>query len=391
MTTTTTINQSHFGEILVAERARLLGLCTYLTGDPESAEDVVQEVMLEAWRSFGKLRDPNAMAAWLNGIVRNVYARWQRTRGREAMVLLHDVQSDGDVDSRLETVAEDFDLEVALERHELALLLDRALALLPATTREVLIGKYIAESRHAELAQRLGLTENAVTVCLHRGKVALRKVLTTKLRSEAEAFGLVTTTDEWVETRLWCPTCGQRRIMGKLTATELLLRCPTCTIEPKDYLLHYNWSGSPTPFGQVKGFRPILKQLASQMYQHWMSTLQRGEYLCPVCNIASPLYFHLPAWAPASMHGFHGMHVVCPRCAGGGNILLAGVALSSPAGQAFFQDHPRIHALPERTLEFEGAPALLQSSASVTDAATFEVIMHRESYAILASYRSDEK
>jgi DNA-directed RNA polymerase specialized sigma24 family protein len=68
--TTTTVNQSHLGEILAAERPRLLGLCTYLTGDPDSAEDIVQEVMLEAWRSFGKLRDPDAMDAWRNGIVR---------------------------------------------------------------------------------------------------------------------------------------------------------------------------------------------------------------------------------------------------------------------------------------------------------------------------------
>lgn len=167
--TTTTINQSQLGETLAAERPCLLGLCTYLTGEPDSAEDVVQEVMLEAWRSLEKLRNPEAMTAWLHGIVRNVCARWQRTRGREATVLLPVAQQAVNAAAVVETVADDFDLEVELDRQELALLLDRALALLPATTREVLIGKYIAESPHAELAQRLGLTENAVTVRLCTG------------------------------------------------------------------------------------------------------------------------------------------------------------------------------------------------------------------------------
>lgn len=64
--TTATIHRSYLGETLATERPRLFGLCTYLTGDPDSAEDIVQEVMLEAWRSFDKLRDPNAMDAWLN-------------------------------------------------------------------------------------------------------------------------------------------------------------------------------------------------------------------------------------------------------------------------------------------------------------------------------------
>jgi len=46
--TTTTIHWSYLEEILVTERTRLLGLCTHLTGDPDSAEDVLQEVMVEA-------------------------------------------------------------------------------------------------------------------------------------------------------------------------------------------------------------------------------------------------------------------------------------------------------------------------------------------------------
>ena len=63
MTTSTKIDQLYLQEILTTQRLRLLGLCAYLTGDPDSAEDVLQEVMLEEWRSIDKLRDPDAVEA----------------------------------------------------------------------------------------------------------------------------------------------------------------------------------------------------------------------------------------------------------------------------------------------------------------------------------------
>lgn len=382
--TTITINRSHLDETLAAERPRLLGLCTYLTGDPDSAEDVVQEVMLEAWRSFAKLRDPNAIDAWLNGIVRNVCARWQRARGREAAVMLPIAQQAVDAAAVVETVADDFDLEVELDRQELALLVDRALALLPATTREVLIGKYIAESPHAELAQRLGLTENAVAVRLHRGKLALHKLLTTQLRTEAETFGLVTPADQWVETRLWCPVCGQRRLMGKLAATELIVRCPTCASEPKSKNLHANWAGSASPFGQAKSFRPILKRLAARWYQTYTQVIAQGEYVCPRCHSSSPLQRQWAGDIPSTWSDLRGLVVFCQQCNTEDSSSLAGIVMSSPEGVDFYQKHPRIRQLPDREIVLQGAPAIVLSSASVTDPATFDVIVHRDTFAILA-------
>jgi RNA polymerase sigma factor (sigma-70 family) len=79
-------------------------------------------------------------------------------------------------------LADDFDLEVDLERDDLAWLLDRALALLPPETREILVQKYVEECPQADVAARLGLTEGAVEARLQRGKLALRRVLTTDVR-----------------------------------------------------------------------------------------------------------------------------------------------------------------------------------------------------------------
>jgi DNA-directed RNA polymerase specialized sigma24 family protein len=39
---------------LHAERARLVHLCAYLTGNGEAAEDLAQETLVEAWRHSHK-------------------------------------------------------------------------------------------------------------------------------------------------------------------------------------------------------------------------------------------------------------------------------------------------------------------------------------------------
>src|SRR5690348_9920173 len=68
---------------LPVERARLVRLCASITGDAASAEDLAQEVLLEAWGHLNTLRDPEKYTQWLNGIARNVCLRWFRRQGRD--------------------------------------------------------------------------------------------------------------------------------------------------------------------------------------------------------------------------------------------------------------------------------------------------------------------
>ncbi len=64
---------------------------------------------------------------WLSAIARNVSLRWTRRHGREHARHVH-LRDDGDeaAPSTEEGLADEFDLEVELERGELAELLDRA-------------------------------------------------------------------------------------------------------------------------------------------------------------------------------------------------------------------------------------------------------------------------
>ena len=141
------------------ERPRLVRLCATITGDPSAAEDLAQETLLEAWRHRDSVREPDRHAQWLTGIARNVCFRWVRHRGRDLAHLAPLPGMDGlaapdDAEAPSEAFGADAtagaSVEIALEREELAALLDRALALLLPETRAALVADELDEIPLAE-------------------------------------------------------------------------------------------------------------------------------------------------------------------------------------------------------------------------------------------------
>jgi RNA polymerase sigma-70 factor (ECF subfamily) len=186
------------------ERAGLVRLCARLTGNVDAAEDLAQETLFEAWRHSYKLRDPRGRDRWLSAIARTVCRHWARDQGRELARLVRPDESYDAADDFGVELADDFDVEVELERHELAELLDRALGLLPTTTRQVLVARYVHDSPHAEIAARLGLSTDAVSMRLTRGKLLLRRALTADLREEAMAYGFFDRWHPWDRANVEC-------------------------------------------------------------------------------------------------------------------------------------------------------------------------------------------
>lgn len=366
------------------ERSKLVAYCGRFTGNPDAAEDLAQQTLLEALRLEGSLRDPGARRSWLFGIARNVCLHWLRGHGRESRYLVGAPEQpafsvDGDL-------ACDFDLEVELEREELARLLDRALALLPPPTRRVLVERYVEESPQAEVAARLGLSEGAVEARLHRGKLALRRILTTEFAGEAAEYGLFAEdAGGWRETRIWCAVCGRRRLMGRLArGGELTLRCPACIPaylrEPSPNILHLS---DPDVLGGVKTFKPALSRAMDQARRLFAPALSSGVISCPACGRPGPIRMGIPEYVPEPRWAESGVYFRCGGCGWVHDMSLAGLALWRPEGRCFWRQHPRIRLLPEREVESAGRRAIVTRYESLADGSRFEVVSARDGFRVL--------
>ncbi len=375
--------------LLVEDRARLVRLCAFLTGAPEAAEDLAQETLSEAWRSRHTLRDPTRQSQWLTGIARNICRCWTRTRATQ--------RNSGGSWSGEHEPADALDIETDLDRAELATLLDRALALLPPMTRVVLIERYIEESSHAVIAARLGMSEGAVKVRIQRGKLALRRVLTTTFPEEAATFGVCETArcGGWEETRIWCPTCGQRRLTGRFVTGGpdggMTLRCLTCNPagESGYVIANANRGDADRILGGVQTYKPALTRTQAWVHAYYRSALARGVAICPCCNRTNALLIGVPPDDGPWLHRDWRFRVLCGDCGWFFTLSFPGSIFALPEVQRFWRAHPRMRTLPVETVTVDGSPAIVTRFASVTESANLAVISARETFAVLGIHANN--
>ena len=383
---------------LAADRTRLIRLCARLTGDPGAAEDLAQETLLEAWRLRYRLREPDdadGRTRWLAAIARNVCLRWQRSHGEDRAHLISPVPSSEPAvgagpatPAPLEdTLAGDADLEMELERDELADLLDRALALLPPPTRDILIARFIHEKPQAEVAARLGITEDVVAQRLHRGKLTLRRVLTTDLRREAAPYLAITPepdsgTLEWQETRIWCPFCGRHRLrcyIDRDTGAFALHCSGNCLAD-----INVVGLATDSPFvGELASPKSILARHCLALSISYREAIATQADVCPDCGGSASVRLGIPDSHVPDQLLAQGVYIECPRCGPLDSATPYHLTIDTPQAIAFWRRHPRMRPLTIREIEYGGRPALLTGFESVGDSARVEIISARDTWETL--------
>lgn len=149
-------------QTLRALRPDLLRFALWLARDVATAEDVVQEAMLRAWKSRTELADAAALKPWMLTIVRREHARLYERKRLEVT----------DVDS---LVASD-DPQLAASDDEQTRELRLAIMRLPDEYREPLVMQVLGGFSTQEIATELGLTQGAVLTRLFRARDRLREV-----------------------------------------------------------------------------------------------------------------------------------------------------------------------------------------------------------------------
>ncbi len=153
-----------FEELVERTHRRVYTLAYRLVGDPHEAEDVAQEAYLRAYRSLRGFRGESRFETWLYRITTNTAMSHLRRRGR-----FGDVLAEGDDRLVREPEARTPDEVVARDEVE------RALAVLPAGQRTVVLLKDVYGFSCQEIGEEIGISEGAVKVRLHRARKRLKE------------------------------------------------------------------------------------------------------------------------------------------------------------------------------------------------------------------------
>lgn len=157
-----------FEEFCRTHRGRLLAQVARRTGSREDAEDICQEALARAWRSWDEVRlqAPEAWVATVAG--RLVIDGWRRrSYATRRLPLLAGLEA-GEDDASTEAVRE-------------------AVAALPPRVRSVVVLYYFEDWAVARIAASTGVTPAAVKSRLHRGRAALAAELRPAERPAARA------------------------------------------------------------------------------------------------------------------------------------------------------------------------------------------------------------
>lgn len=347
------------------ERPRLVAWMTKLTGNHQIAEDIVQEAYRIAWQKRDNLFNISGVDKWLNAITHNIYKRWYRANGRQQHY-----------EADLEQAPVDALAGYQLEHHELSDLLDRALALLSPENRAILIARYLEEQPQAKVARDLGMTENALAVRLHRGKMTLRKILDAELSDNDN--------DEWQETRLWCGNCGKAKYKARIKPAmgELSLICSYCC--PDKRYPSWDSRGANDRLCNIKTVKSALNRLRQECYADYIS-FTKHDYSCPECGKSAEIKLTMPEYLPSYENSL-GTHFLCANCGVVGYNSLGGITLSLPQAATFDKANPRFQSVSPKYLSHQGHDAVQIGFKSLRNASTFDAIFIRDSYRLLSVF-----
>ena len=152
----------------------------WLVRSPADADDVVQEAILRAYRSFEGLRGSD-VKSWLFAIVRNCHLTAVAQRKRRGTVPLPQEHDAWDGHAMISPVLEP---EAAALRRDDERTLGRLMAALPEEQREVLILREIEELDYREIAAVTSVPIGTVMSRLARARAHLKACGRAQIESE---------------------------------------------------------------------------------------------------------------------------------------------------------------------------------------------------------------
>lgn len=378
--------------LLQVARPRLIRMARACGVARDNADDAVQETFFIAWRRLDYLHSPERFDAWLDGICHHVSQHYIRRDQVSVRRLARFAPAPGEAGSEDDTASDvpdldDFDPSAELHRQDLEVLLDRALGYISESSRTLIELCYLYDLPQREVAEKMGLTLGALEMRLLRTRRELRRILSTTLRSDAQALDIALD-DElptgWRESREWCNFCGRHRLQGMFDVAQdgrinFRLRCPECS----PYFGGDIYStGGVVPLVGVRSFRPALKRLIGFLKRHYAQdytqALLNGWQGCPSCGQSVPVSLVAPG---STQDAFPFQWRLVFTCAACGRIASPAAFATcwahdqvTPLALQFIETHPHWVIEPDVLVSYAGQPAIRFRLADVVGGAQLTIL-----------------
>lgn len=155
-------DRAAFGTLVERHESRVYNVAYRMLGRAEDATDAMQDVFLTCWRKLEGFEGRSAFTTWLYRITVNACYDALRRRSREQPA-----------EEELPEIAE----PDATEASDAAIDVHRGLAAIPEEFRAVVILHDLQGQPYEDIAEALGAPVGTIKSRLHRGRIALGRVL----------------------------------------------------------------------------------------------------------------------------------------------------------------------------------------------------------------------
>ena len=173
-------DKAAFDTLVLRHKDKLYNLCYWFLGDGQEANDSAQEVFIKVFRSLRKFRFESAFSTWLYRIAANTCKNrlkssdFRQNKKRVRFInpgKLEDGQYAEEIQNKTSSPM------VELEKKERMMLIQKAIASLPADQNTVVVLRDIEGFSYEEVSNITGLNFGTVKSRLSRARRQLRKKL----------------------------------------------------------------------------------------------------------------------------------------------------------------------------------------------------------------------
>jgi len=172
-----------FDEIVLRYKGRIFSFIMRMVKDPALAEELTQETLIRVYIHAAKYREIAKFSTWVFTIATNLVRNKMRQRSRRpVMISLNPAPEDDELP--VDPADQSADSSDAVEREELARLINEATARIPEKYRIPFLLREVEQLSYEEIQQVTGLKLGTVRSRINRARNRFRQLIKPMLRNE---------------------------------------------------------------------------------------------------------------------------------------------------------------------------------------------------------------